>query len=72
MPTVAELIERLRQYPMDKPVVIDDADTGWAGPIIHINEYENAVELSIVYDEMDSLYNLGPRAGMQDPCQAAS
>ncbi len=63
MTTVAELIERLRQYPMDKPVVIDDADTGWTGPIIHINEYENAVELSIVYDEMDSLYDPGRSIG---------
>lgn len=52
--TVAELITELQKLPPDKAIGIRDADSMWWGPIIHIADERNAVELSIEYSEMSS------------------
>lgn len=52
--TVAELIIELQKFPPDKDIGIRDADTSWWGPVIHIEEFDEQVELSIEYPEMRS------------------
>ncbi len=51
-PTVKVLLSTLLELDMNKKIVICDADTGNIGNIIHIEEYDGNIELSIKYGEM--------------------
>ena len=56
---VAELIERLRTFPQDATVVIEDADTGWLlaldGATDHLDpQLKVVVALSGDYEEVHS------------------
>lgn len=53
-PTVREVIEKLSTFPPNAKFVMEDADTGWVINVIHIDECDNEVQFSGIYEEMHS------------------
>ena len=51
--TVGELVAHLQHFHPDRPIIIEDADTGWDVSIIHIEvDRHQRVVLSGKYSEM--------------------
>lgn len=55
--TVGDLITKLREYPLDALVLIEDPDTSWDAPIYVKREDDGTVVLWSEYAEMDGSTN---------------
>lgn len=53
-PTVKSLIAELSKLDQNKQIYIEDADTGWAVDIIHIEEYMGKITMGGDYVEMNT------------------